>query len=78
VTPRTGPPGPRDDGVTHRYRSQAAYALAVSIRNRKAIQVVAAQADDLEDCVELLAMLGLDARETLFFPGPGAAARATR
>jgi hypothetical protein len=63
VTSRTGPVGPRNDGSPVGYRSRAASELAVVVRDRKAVRVVAAHADSLEDCVELLAMLGLDAGE---------------
>ncbi|MBA2322886.1 MAG: hypothetical protein H0V92_02300 [Pseudonocardiales bacterium] len=56
-----GSNGRRDDEATYGYRSQAAYDLIITNQNNKAVQVVAAQASDLEDCLELLAMLGLDA-----------------
>jgi hypothetical protein len=32
------------------------------VQNDKAVQVVASQASGLDDCLELLAMLGLDAQ----------------
>jgi hypothetical protein len=47
-------------GVGHSARAAAALELSLSIQNDKAVQVVAAMASDLEDCIELLAMLGLD------------------
>lgn len=55
---------PRIEDMAHGFRSQAAYDLAMSVQNRKATKVVAAQATDLDDCVELLAMLGLRPTET--------------
>ncbi|WP_214366900.1 hypothetical protein [Pseudonocardia sp. H11422] len=42
--------------------AQAAYQLSCEIQSRQAARVVAGQATDLDDCAELLAMLGLDAR----------------
>jgi hypothetical protein len=56
------PHGPSHDDTARRFRLQAAYDRTLSIQNDKAVQVVAGQASDLNDCVELLAMLGLDAR----------------
>lgn len=44
-------------------RSRAAEDLVIRVQNRNAVQVVAAQARDLDDCVELLAMLGLNAHD---------------
>lgn len=38
----------------------AAFELSLSIRNDKAVHVVAAMASNVDDCIELLAMLGLD------------------
>jgi hypothetical protein len=55
---------PRTEDMTPRFRSQAGYELAISVQNRKATRVVAAQANDRADCVELLAMLGLRPTET--------------
>jgi hypothetical protein len=42
--------------------AQAAYQESCDTQNGLAARVVAGQANDLEDCTELLAMLGLDAR----------------
>ncbi|MCU1628536.1 MULTISPECIES: hypothetical protein [unclassified Pseudonocardia] len=42
--------------------AQAAYQESCDTQNGLAARVVAGQATDLEDCTELLAMLGLDAR----------------
>lgn len=39
----------------------AAYDLSCQRQNEKAARVVAGQATDVDDCSELLAMLGLDA-----------------
>jgi hypothetical protein len=44
------------------YDAPARDAAAGELRNAQAVQVVAGHATDLEDCVELLAMLGLDAQ----------------
>ncbi|MGQ0480560.1 MAG: hypothetical protein ACT4O0_05960 [Pseudonocardia sp.] len=41
--------------------SRARYDAAIAVQNRRAVQVVASQATDTDDCVELLAMLGLTA-----------------
>ncbi|MBB6374134.1 hypothetical protein BKA01_001356 [Pseudonocardia eucalypti] len=43
-------------------RSQAAYEYNIAIQNDKAAQVIASRASGIDDCIELLAMLGLDAR----------------
>jgi hypothetical protein len=51
--------GIRTDEIAHRSRTQDAYDLGMAVQNNKAVQVVAAQASGLEDCLELLAMLGL-------------------
>jgi hypothetical protein len=41
--------------------AQVAYKISCETQSRLAARVVAGQANDLEDCIELLAMLGLDA-----------------
>lgn len=43
-------------------RSQAAYEISLAIQKEKAQQVIASRARSIDDCIELLAMLGLDAR----------------
>jgi hypothetical protein len=43
-------------------QTRAAYDRSIAIQNEKATQVTASQASSVEDCIELLAMLGLDAR----------------
>ncbi|HEY4007618.1 MAG TPA: hypothetical protein VGM60_20885 [Pseudonocardia sp.] len=50
------------DPTAHWRRLRAVEDFALAEQNRKAVQVVAGQASDRDDCVELLAMLGLDAR----------------
>lgn len=50
------------DPTAYWRRLRAVEEVAIAEQNRKAVQVVAGQASDREDCVELLAMLGLDAR----------------
>ncbi|HEY9417039.1 MAG TPA: hypothetical protein VIQ30_19955 [Pseudonocardia sp.] len=52
--------GSRTDDIAHRSRTQDAYDLGMAVQNKKAVQVVAAQASGIEDCLELLAMLGLN------------------
>jgi hypothetical protein len=52
--------GTRTDEIAHRSKTQDAYDLGMSVQNNRAVQVVAAQASGLEDCLELLAMLGLN------------------
>ena len=52
--------GTRTDDIAHRSRTQEAYDLGIATQNHKAVQVVAAQASGIEDCMELLAMLGLN------------------
>jgi len=42
--------------------AQAALQVSNETQNRRAVRVVAGRATDLDDCTELLAMLGLDAR----------------
>ena len=54
--------GPSHGDIEHSSRSHAAHELSLSIQNNKAVQVVAAQASGLDDCIELLAMLGLNAQ----------------
>jgi hypothetical protein len=51
--------GTRTDEIAHRSKTQDAYDLGIAVQNNKAVQVVAAQASGLDDCLELLAMLGL-------------------
>ena len=50
------------DPTAHWRQLRAMEEVAIAEQNRKAVQVVAGKASDREDCVELLAMLGLDAR----------------
>jgi hypothetical protein len=52
--------GSRHGDIDHSSRAIEAHALSLSIQNDKAVQVVAGMASDLDDCLELLAMLGLD------------------
>ncbi|HEY1970424.1 MAG TPA: hypothetical protein VGH89_20895 [Pseudonocardia sp.] len=54
--------GPRTDETAHSARAHAEHARTLSVQNDKAVQVVASQASGLDDCLELLAMLGLDAQ----------------
>jgi hypothetical protein len=42
--------------------AQTAYDVLRRTQNTQAARVVAAQATDVDDCTELLAMLGLDAQ----------------
>jgi hypothetical protein len=56
--------GTRHDVVSHSTRAAAAHELSLSIQNDKAVHVVAAMASDVEDCLELFAMLGLDPHGT--------------
>jgi len=42
--------------------AQAALLVSNEAQNRRAVRVVAGRANDLTDCTELLAMLGLDVR----------------
>jgi hypothetical protein len=49
-----------DDAIEHRSRAAEAHELGLSIQNDKAVQIVAGMATNLDDCLELLAMLGLD------------------
>lgn len=44
----------------HFAAAQAAYEAAVNTQNRKAATVVAGHCDSVEDCSEMLAMLGLE------------------
>jgi hypothetical protein len=50
------------DENAHSARARAAYEVSIAVQNEKATQVTASQASGVEDCIELLAMLGLDAR----------------
>jgi hypothetical protein len=59
-TPMAATYGTRTDEIAHRSRTQDAYDQVIAIQNNKAVQVVAAQASGIEDCLELLAMLGLN------------------
>jgi hypothetical protein len=52
--------GTRTDEIAHRSKTQDAYDVGIAVQNNKAVQVVAAQASGIEDCLELLAMLGLN------------------
>lgn len=52
----------RDDDPVRWSAVQAAYEISRQARDRQAVRVVAGHATDTEDCAELLAMLGLDAR----------------
>lgn len=57
--------GSRTDETTQTQthaRAHAEHARTLSVQNDKAVQVVASQASGLADCLELLAMLGLDAQ----------------
>lgn len=55
--------GTRSDEIAHRSQTQDAYDLGMLVQNNKAVQVVAAQATGLDDCLELLAMLGLSTED---------------
>lgn len=68
-----GTPG---DAIQHSSRVAAAHELRRAIENDKAAQVVAGRANDLDDCRELLAMLGLEPHAVVAGPttamhGPG-------
>jgi hypothetical protein len=54
--------GSDNDGRVSWSDAQAAYQSSCEAQSRQAARVVAGQAIDLDDCTELLAMLGLDAR----------------
>lgn len=47
---------------TRHARARAVHADNLAVQNDKAAQVIASRATSLADCIELLAMLGLDAR----------------
>jgi hypothetical protein len=66
--------GTRTDEIAHRSRTQDAYDEGMTVQNNKAVQVVAAQAVGIEDCLELLAMLGLSTDDL----GPRSAAVSPR
>ncbi|NMH95726.1 hypothetical protein [Pseudonocardia acidicola] len=51
-----------NDGRSSWSDAQAAYQSSCTTQSRQAARVVAGRAIDLDDCTELLAMLGLDAR----------------
>ncbi|MHA6795040.1 hypothetical protein ACVGVM_16225 [Pseudonocardia bannensis] len=53
--------GQDNDGQDSWSDVQAAYQISCETQSRQAARVVAGQAIDLDDCTELLAMLGLDA-----------------
>ncbi|HEY4006280.1 MAG TPA: hypothetical protein VGM60_14010 [Pseudonocardia sp.] len=55
---------PSPDPVAHRYRLHESETAMTAERDRKAVRVVAGHARGPAECVELLAMLGLDARVT--------------
>lgn len=46
---------------TRHARAQAVHEHNLAIQNDKAAQVIASHASGIDDCIELLAMLGLDA-----------------
>jgi hypothetical protein len=62
--------GPSHGDIEHSSRSHAAHELSLSIQNDKAVQVVAAQASNRDDCIELLAMLGLNAKASRLAVSP--------
>ncbi|MBO0873052.1 MAG: hypothetical protein J2P19_06625 [Pseudonocardia sp.] len=52
----------RHDDPVRWSAAHAAYEISRQERDWQAVRVVAGHATDIEDCAELLAMLGLDAR----------------
>ncbi|HEY2207258.1 MAG TPA: hypothetical protein VGH99_22595 [Pseudonocardia sp.] len=62
MTATSGPIGSRLDPSVQRYRLRAVEELAAAEQTRLAARVVAGRSSDRDDCIELLAMLGLDVR----------------
>ncbi|MBW0091599.1 hypothetical protein I4I73_31225 [Pseudonocardia sp. KRD-184] len=58
----TGSPTTNDEGGRFA-AAQAANETSNDLQNRRAARVVAGRAIDVDDCAEMLAMLGLDAND---------------
>jgi hypothetical protein len=54
--------GRNSSDTGHWADAHAALQVSNELQNRRALRVVAGRANDLSDCTELLAMLGLDVR----------------
>jgi hypothetical protein len=61
MSPRSLNAQGRVDENTQSAHARAAHEVSLAVQNEKAAHVIASRAHGIDDCIELLAMLGLDA-----------------